>query len=150
MIGVSNKWTDKEREVLLPIIQYRYLVKNYKDCLDFYESLYPSITSTIKDDVVMSSGGNSMEDKMMNILDHRAHCKVDLEKQMEVIIKIDETVNSLPPDEQFVIRRYYMRGVTMEDIADEIPASIESCWRLRRQAVSRLLRKLTVNDSVGQ
>lgn len=148
-IRVSNRWSDKEREAIRPITQYRFLVKNYNACKDLYESLYPSITSTIKDVVIMTGGGNSMEDKMVSLLDHRAQCRADLFRQKAIIDKIEETVSALPADEQFIIRKYYMgeRLTRMEDIAEEIPASVESCWRWRRKAVEKLVRKLTVNDS---
>ena len=149
MIGVSNKWSDMEAKAIKPIKQYRLLVKNYNACKELYESLYPSITSTIKTDVVMTLGGNSAEDKMINILDHRAHCRADLYKQKAFIDKIEETVKSLPPDEQFIIRRYYMseQRVNMEEIAEELHAGVQSCWRWRRKAVQKLVEKMIVNDS---
>ena len=148
-IGVSNKWTDKENEAMKPIIQYRHMVKDYNACKDIYESLYPSITSKLRDVVVSSSGGNSMEDKMVSILDHRAHCLADLHKQMAVLTRIEQSVDSLPVDEKLIIRKFYMseQRVSMEDIAEEIRTSVESCWRWRRKAIARLVQKLTVNDS---
>ena len=143
MIGASNKWTEKENEVLLPIKQYRYLVKNYIACQDLYESLYPSITSTIKDDVVMSGGGNLAEDKMMNILDHRAHCLADLHKQREVIAHIENSINFLPVNERIVIRKFYMneQKMNMEQVAEEIGVCVETCWKWRRKGVDRLVKK---------
>lgn len=148
-IRVSSKWSDKEREVIKPITRYRFMVKNYNACIELYESLYPSITSSIKEVVIMTGGGNSMEDKMVSLLDHRAQCRDDLFRQKAIIDSIEETVSSLPVDEQFIIRKYYMsdKRMSMEDIADELHASVESCWRWRRKAIDRLVQKLTVNDS---
>ena len=149
MIGVSNKWTDKENEVIRPIIKYRALVKNYNVCRELYESLYPSIASQLREVAVSASGGNSMEDKIVSILDHRAYLLKDLLNQLENIHSIERMVSDLPEEEAFVIRKYYMseHRMRMEDIAEEFPASVESCWRWRRKAIARLVKNVTVNDS---
>lgn len=150
-----NSEQDKRETVSRMLRQYRALVANHQACKELYESLYPSIATSFSESVIMPSKQNYAEDSMVKILDHRAYCLRSLIKQAEEIRRIDDAVNSLPADEQLIVRKYYMcaRWIKMEEIAEEIHASVESCWRWRRKAIDSLVEmmaeseKLTVNDS---
>ncbi len=147
-----NPDQDKRETVSRMLRQYRAMVANHQACKELYESLYPSITTSFSESVIMPSKQNYTEDSMVKILDHRAYCLRSLIKQAEEIRRIDDAVYSLPADEQLIVRKYYMSGkwMSMEEIAEEIHASIESCWRWKRKAIDHLVKKWAEFEKVDR
>lgn len=78
---------------------------------------------------------------------------VDLERETEKLIthyidtkqKIIAVIEQLPEKEYGVIHRYYIRGMTLEAIAEDMGYSTVQIWRIKKKALKSLSNVIECN-----
>lgn len=99
--------------------------------------------------------GTEVADKVGNISAKIADLSEEidaLERRREVLLKILET---LPPEEYGALHRHYIRGMTWEEVAEDMNVGVATAYRYRKSGMAMLelltelpSAKCTLNNSV--
>lgn len=82
--------------------------------------------------------GTEVADKVGNISAKMADLSKEigvLEERRDMLLKILE---SLPPDEYGALHRHYIRGMTWEEVAEDMNVSIATAYRYRKSGLDML------------
>lgn len=82
--------------------------------------------------------GTEVADKVGNISAKMADLSKEigvLEARRDMLLKILE---SLPPDEYGALHRHYIRGMTWEEVAEDMNVSIATAYRYRKSGLDML------------
>ena len=139
VIRAINRWTDEQDKVREKLRNYRSLVSQYRACKELYESLYPSTTSTIKEDTIQAhSEITELERVVSQRIDLKQQMNDSLQEMADEIGHIMSMIKSLPPDEYTIVLRRYTLAQSMEDISEVTFISVRQCWEYHRRAIIRL------------
>ena len=139
MISASNRWTENQDKIRHKLRNYRSLVNKYKACEELYNSLYPRVTATLKQDSVQSQSDLF---ELETVVDQRIDMKAQMQRSLDAmsseIGQIMDMIKSLPPDEYTIILRRYTLAEPMEIVSEKILISVRQCWEYHRRAIIRL------------
>lgn len=85
----------------------------------------------------------SPEDKLSDV----AAAVLDLEKKIQelrhqkakLVLEINTAINALPDEkESGILTAYYIKRMSMEDVADKVGYSVQHTYRLRKRGVTHL------------
>lgn len=84
------------------------------------------------------SAGNAMEDMAARHLELLDLYKEKLKRLDEELLAIEEAIDGLASRERDVLRRYYIDGLTWEEVCVEVGYSWRQTHRIHAQALERL------------
>ena len=84
------------------------------------------------------SAGNAMEDMAARHLELLDLYKEKLKRLDEELLAIEEAIDGLSSRERDVLRRYYIDGLTWEEVCVEVGYSWRQTHRIHAQALERL------------
>jgi DNA-directed RNA polymerase specialized sigma subunit len=118
-------------------------LKNYKTYLVGRKNIQESL------DEIIPNGSVSINNLTENaVLDRIASSRVIYLREMlnaynTIISSINDAVNALDNDEKAFIKYRYFKGCTIEKTAQQLGCSEQYCFKIRLQALDKLLISLT-------
>lgn len=88
--------------------------------------------------------GSDVTDKVGNIAAKMAALSSEIDALEERRDKFMAVLESLPPDEYGALHRHYIRGMTWEEVAEDMNVSIATAYRYRKSGLELLEQKCEV------
>ena len=85
--------------------------------------------------------GSDVADKIGNISAKMADLSSEISLLEERRDKLLKVLEELPPDEYGALHRHYIRGMTWEEVAEDMNISIATAYRYRRSGLELLEQK---------
>lgn len=82
--------------------------------------------------------GTDVADKVGNIASKMAALSSEIDALEERREKFMAVLESLPPDEYGALHRHYIRGMTWEEVAEDMNVSIATAYRYRKSGLDML------------
>jgi DNA-directed RNA polymerase specialized sigma24 family protein len=82
--------------------------------------------------------GSDVTDKVGNIAVKLATLSSDIDALEARRDKLMAVLESLPPDEYGALHRHYIRGMTWEEVAEDMNVSIATAYRYRKSGLAML------------
>lgn len=79
--------------------------------------------------------GNSMEDTIIKIVDVKILYQQKISDAMDALYDIEEAISTLPDMERIIMRRKYIKGDTLEQIAVDLHYSYRNIRRRHKRAI---------------
>ncbi len=89
-------------------------------------------------DVVQTSPEDKLSDVAAAVLDLEDKIRRMKQQKARLILEISTAINKLDDREAVILTAYYVKRLTMEDVADIIDKSLQHTYRLRKRAVLHL------------
>lgn len=85
--------------------------------------------------------GTDVADKVGNIAAKLATLSSDIDALEARRNYLMSVLESLPPDEYGALHRHYIRGMTWEEVAEDMNVSVATAYRYRKSGLAMLERK---------
>ena len=85
--------------------------------------------------------GTDVADKVGNISAKIADLTGEIDRLHERRDELMAVLESLPPDEYGALHRHYIRGMTWEEVAEDMNVSVATAYRYRKSGLAMLERK---------
>lgn len=126
------RWLTRVRALERQIQEEKYLIEALYTCIGLQGISYDKIS-------VMTSPENKFEKIMADIDSHKIKLEELQIKKAETIIEISERINNLGEcPERTILFGYYIGGVDMEKLSEDLGYELSWCYRLRRKGIEAL------------
>lgn len=131
---------------------YRYINLNreievMRDHIKELEAKAESLGAmNISDMPKAQSHGNSMEDTIIKIADMKVLYHQKISDSLDAIYEIEEAIQTLPDVERIIMRRKYIKGETLEQIAVAMNYSYRNIRRRHKRAIKMLSSHVPYNQ----
>jgi RNA polymerase sigma factor (sigma-70 family) len=85
--------------------------------------------------------GTDVADKVGNISAKIADLTGEIDRLHERRDELMAVLESLPPDEYGALHRHYIRGMTWEEVAEDMNVSVATAYRYRKSGLAMLEKK---------
>ena len=126
------KYLTRVRALERKIQEEKYLIEALYTCIGLQGISYDKVS-------VMTSPENKFEKVMAQIDEHKTKLEELQIKKANVIIEISESINNLGEcPERTILFGYYIGGVDMEKLSDDLGYALSWCYKLRRKGIEAL------------
>lgn len=126
--------------------------KQLKESRDFFKAMALDISPKLSDGMPFNNNGTvskKVEKGVVNMVsldegieDIEAAINQYMRERNEIILAIEK----LPRNEYGVIHRHYIRGMTIEAIAEDMGYSTVQIWRIKKKGLKNLKNVIDCND----
>lgn len=126
------RWLTRVRALERKIQEEKYMIEALYTCVGLQGISYDKVS-------VMTSPENKFEKVMAQIDEHKTKLEELQIKKANVIIEISESINNLGEcPERTILFGYYIGGVDMEKLSDDLGYALSWCYKLRRKGIEAL------------
>ena len=126
------RWLTRVRALERKIQEEKYMREALYTCVGLQGISYDKVS-------VMTSPENKFEKVMAQIDEHKTKLEELQIKKANVIIEISESINNLGEcPERTILFGYYIGGVDMEKLSDDLGYALSWCYKLRRKGIEAL------------
>ena len=126
------RWLTRVRALERQIQEEKYMIDALYTCVGIAGISYDKIS-------VMTSPENKFEKIIAEIDEHKAKLEELQMKKAQTILEISERINNLGDcPERTILFGYYIGGVDMETLSDDLGYALSWCYKLRRKGIEAL------------
>lgn len=89
-------------------------------------------------DVVQTSPEDKLSEVAAAVLDIERKIRLLQQQKAQIILEICSAIDKLDDKDAVILTAYYVKRMTMSDVADVIDKSLQHTYRLRKKAVQHL------------
>lgn len=128
----GKEWLRRARTIDLLIWEKEQEIQAYESCLECAGIKYDKQN-------VVKTPENHFERVMCDIADCFEDIKIYNLKKAEVLQEINQKLDSLPDcPERYILRAFYVNGLSMSEIAKRINYDEKYCYELRKKGIEAL------------
>ena len=128
----GKEWLKRARTIDLLIWEKEIEIKAYESCLECAGIKYDKQN-------VITSPENHFENVMCDIADCFEQIKKLNEQKATILREINQKLDGLGEcPERTILFGFYIRGLNMEKIADDLGYALSWCYKLRRKGIEAL------------
>lgn len=126
------KYLTRVRALERRIQEEKYIIEALYTCIGLQSISYDKVS-------VVSSPDNKFEKIIVEIDEHKKKAEELQIKKSEVIIEISNRIDELGEcPERTILYGYYIGGVDMEKLAEDLGYALSWCYKLRRKGIEAL------------